>query len=176
MLYTQDAHGFISALDPGTGTTIWQQEPFARTVEEATGQSTRGVDYWRSGGDQRILAVRGEYLYALNAKTGKIYPDFGDKGRMNLHFTEGQPLAGRFSDTTGPLVVGNVVVVTGNTPAPATAASRRKRRAKIFAASTSGLAGGSGRSMSSRRRGSSATTRGATNHGGLPETSARGTR
>jgi glucose dehydrogenase len=115
MLYTQDVHGLISALDPGTGATIWQQEPFARTVEEATGQSTRGVDYWRSGADHRILAVRGEYLYALNAKTGKLYPDFGDKGRVSLRFADGQPLAGRFSDTTGPLVVGNVVVVTGNT-------------------------------------------------------------
>ena len=115
VLYTQDAHGFMSGLDPGTGATIWQQEPFARTIEEVTGQSTRGVDYWRGGNDQRILAVRGEYLYALNAKTGKLYPDFGDKGRVSLHFNEGQPLAGRFSDSTGPIVVGNVVVVTGNT-------------------------------------------------------------
>src|SRR5262245_25904347 len=115
MLVTQDTHGFISAFDPGSGSTIWQQEPFARTAEEANGQSTRGVDYWRSGGDQRIVAVRGEYLYALNAKTGKLYPNFGDNGRVSLHFNDNQPLAGRFSDTTGPIVVGNVVVVTGNT-------------------------------------------------------------
>src|SRR5213593_2429824 len=66
VLYTQDAHGFICAFDPGTGSTIWQQEPFARTQDEATGQSTRGVEYWRGGSDQRILAIRGEYLYALN--------------------------------------------------------------------------------------------------------------
>ena len=115
MLYTQDAHGFVSAFDPATGATVWQQEPFARTKEEATGSSTRGVDYWKGGSDQRIIVVRGEYLYALNAKTGKIYPDFGDHGRASLHFLENQPLAGRFSDSTGPIVVGNVVVVTGNT-------------------------------------------------------------
>ena len=115
MLYTQDAHGFVSAFDPSTGTTVWQQEPFARTKEEVTGQSTRGVDFWRGGSDQRIIVVRGEYLYALNAKTGKVYPDFGDKGRVSLHFDENQPLAGRFSDSTGPIVVGNVVVITGNT-------------------------------------------------------------
>jgi glucose dehydrogenase len=118
MLFTQDTHGFISAFDPATGTTVWQQEPFARTPEEATGQSTRGVDYWRGdsgNSDQRIIAVRSEYLYALNARTGKLYPDFGDKGRVSLHFNDNQPLAGRFSDTTGPIVVGNVIVVTGNT-------------------------------------------------------------
>jgi glucose dehydrogenase len=114
-LYIQDAHGFVSAFDPDTGATIWQQEPFARTREEANGQSTRGVDSWRGGSDHRIFSIRAEYLYALNAKTGKPYPDFGDHGRVSLHFTENQPLAARFSDTTGPLVVGNVVVVTGNT-------------------------------------------------------------
>ena len=115
MLYTQNVHGLVSAFDAGTGETVWQQEPFARTVEELQAQSTRGVDYWRSGGDQRIFVVRGEYLYALNAKTGKPYRDFGVDGRASLHFEEGQPLAGRFNDSTGPLVVGNVVVVTGNT-------------------------------------------------------------
>jgi glucose dehydrogenase len=115
MLYTQDVHGFVSAFDAGSGETLWQQEPFARTQEEVAGQSTRGVDYWQSGADQRIFAIRGEYLYALNAKTGKPLPDFGDRGRASLHFEENQPLAGRFNDSTGPLVVGNVVVVTGNT-------------------------------------------------------------
>jgi glucose dehydrogenase len=115
VLYTQDVHGFVSAFDAGSGETVWQQEPFARTQEELQGQSTRGVDYWRSGGDQRIFVIRAEYLYALNAKTGKPYPDFGDHGRASLHFDERQPLAGRFNDSTGPLVVGQVVVVTGNT-------------------------------------------------------------
>src|SRR5262249_31087689 len=69
MLYAQDAHGLVSAFDAGTGDVVWQQEPFARTEEELQGQSTRGVDYWRGGGDGRIFAIRGEYLYALNAKT-----------------------------------------------------------------------------------------------------------
>ncbi len=115
MLFTQDAHGFVSAFDAGSGETIWQQEPMARTQEEIQGQSTRGVDYWRGGSDSRIFVIRGEYLYALNAKTGKVYPDFGDHGRTSLHFDEGQPLAGRFNDSAGPLVIGDVVVVTGNT-------------------------------------------------------------
>ena len=114
-LYTQDVHGFVSAFDAGSGETVWQQEPFARTQEELQGQSTRGVDYWRGGSDHRIFVIRGEYLYALNAKTGKPYADFGDHGRASLHFEENQPLAAKFNDSTGPLVVGSVVVVTGNT-------------------------------------------------------------
>ena len=44
MLYAQDVHGFVSAFDAGSGELVWQQEPFARTLDELQGQSTRGVD------------------------------------------------------------------------------------------------------------------------------------
>jgi quinoprotein glucose dehydrogenase len=123
VLYAQNAHGLVVAFDGESGKTVWEQELFARTREEANGQSTRGVDYWQGSGssngsggdDKRIFAIRGEYLYALNGATGKPVASFGDQGRASLHFTENQPLAGRFNDSTGPLVIGNVVVVTGNT-------------------------------------------------------------
>ena len=117
VLYTQDAHGLVMALNGETGQTIWEQ-PFGSAREDASGASTRGVDYWRGGAgntDRRILAIRGEYLYALDAATGRPMPAFGTEGRVTLRFTDRQPLAGRFNDSTGPLVVGNVVVVTGNT-------------------------------------------------------------
>jgi quinoprotein glucose dehydrogenase len=123
VLYSQNAHGLVVAFDGETGKTVWEQELFARTREEANGQSTRGVDYWRGSGNAdnpannapRIFAIRGEWLYALDAKTGKPIPGFGEEGRASLHFTVNQPLAGRFNDSTGPLVVGNLVIVTGNT-------------------------------------------------------------
>lgn len=114
VLYTQDAHGLVIALDGETGRTIWEQ-PFGPDREEARGASTRGVDYWRSGADRRIFAIRGEYLYAVNATTGVPVQTFGAQGRVLLRFNDRQPLAGRFNDSTGPLVLGNVVVVTGNT-------------------------------------------------------------
>ncbi len=114
VLYTQDAHGLVIALDAATGETVWQQELVELTQEEAEAESTRGVDYWSSGsGDDRILAVRGQYLYALNTSTGEPYGDFGDDGRVSLRFEDRQPLAGRFSDSSGPIIVGDVVVVSG---------------------------------------------------------------
>jgi len=116
VLYTQNTHGLVMALDGETGTPIWEQPLFEPTQEEANGTSTRGVDYWEgSSNDKRIFAIRGEYLYAVNAKTGQLHPDFGDRGRVSLRFQTGQPLAGRFGDSTGPLVIRNVVIVTGNT-------------------------------------------------------------
>ena len=133
VLYTQNAHGLVVAFDGESGKTVWEQELFARTREEANGASTRGVDYWRGGSgnaDKRIFAIRGEYLYALNAETGKPVAGFGDQGRASLHFDETeQPLAGRFNDTTGPLVVGNVVVVTGNTAGAGDTGTMKKEAA-----------------------------------------------
>src|SRR5262245_61719462 len=97
LLYAQNAHGLVVAIDGATGKTVWEQELFARTREEATGQPTRGVDSWRSGqngnADRRIFAIRGEFLYALDAATGKPVATFGDRGRASLHFDENQPLA-----------------------------------------------------------------------------------
>jgi glucose dehydrogenase len=129
VLFTQDAHGLVIALDGETGRTIWEQQPFAPTREEAAGSSTRGVDYWRGGSgnsDRRIFAIRGEHLYALDAATGQPVQTFGAQGRVSLRFADRQPLAGRFNDSTGPLVVGNVVVVTGNTAGAGDGGNRKE--------------------------------------------------
>ena len=111
-------------------------------------------------------------------RPGKPVPGFGDQGRASLHFQENQPLAARFNDSTGPLVVGNVVVVTGNTAGAGDTGhvQERKRRPRMSAASTRGAASCCGRFTSCRGPGNSASTPGATSRGRLPAISARGTR
>src|SRR5262245_23192086 len=47
VLYTQDGHGLVIAIDGETGRTIWEQQPATPTREDAAGSPTRGVDYWR---------------------------------------------------------------------------------------------------------------------------------
>jgi glucose dehydrogenase len=129
VLYTQNAHGLVMAIDGETGRTIWEQQLFAPTEDEANGAATRGVDYWRGGTgsvERRIFAIRSEYLYSIDAESGKPSPGFGDRGRVSLHFQDSQPLAGRFNDSTGPLVVGNVVVVTGNTAGAGDGGNRKE--------------------------------------------------
>jgi glucose dehydrogenase len=112
VLYAPNAVGLIEAFNPGTGKTVWVQEPLERGLQGVAGQNTRGVDVWASGSDVRLFAVRGDYLYALNAKTGKPYPDFGESGRVSLIRRE--PLAAaHFSWTSGPIVVGEMVVIAG---------------------------------------------------------------
>ena len=84
-LYAPDGVGLLEAFDATSGRGVWTQEPTHPTMQEAAGESTRGAEYWRRGNDERVLIVRGQYLYAVNAKTGKTYPDFGDHGRVSLN-------------------------------------------------------------------------------------------
>jgi quinoprotein glucose dehydrogenase len=124
VIYTQDAHGLVTAFDGATGKTIWEQEA---PKEAAAGDPTRGLDTWGTGDAREILAIRGEHLYALNAKTGKPSPDFGERGSVSLHFSDPQPLAGKFNDTSGAIVVGNVVVVGGYTNGAGDGGGKKER-------------------------------------------------
>jgi glucose dehydrogenase len=108
-LYAPNALGLVEAFDPATGETIWRQLPFDASPEEAFGRSSRGVDYWTDGADRRLLSVRGAYLYALDPSTGRTLSGFGDGGRVNLI-----PASARsYSWSSGPIVVGDVVVIGG---------------------------------------------------------------
>lgn len=108
VLYSPNGVGLVEAFHPADGRTLWVQEPFEPT--ELGGDSTRGVGYWTDGSDRRILVQRGQYLYALNARTGKVYPDFGNRGRVDLTIGLG-PLMTEYRWTGAPLVIRDVVVL-----------------------------------------------------------------
>ena len=109
VLYAPNGVGLAEAFDPATGETLWIQQPFPRTIEEARGRSSRGMDYWTDGSERRLIHVRGGYLYALDPETGHARPDFGDGGRVDLVPAS----ARRFGWSSGPIVVNDVIVVAG---------------------------------------------------------------
>lgn len=111
VLYAPNAVGLVEAFDPATGATKWVQQPFANTLKEASGQSTRTVDYWEQGADKRIISVRGEYLYALDAGDGTPIASFGDQGRVSLN--RNTPDEAPFFGFNGPIIVGDVIVIGG---------------------------------------------------------------
>jgi glucose dehydrogenase len=118
LLYMSSAVGAIVALDPATGKVVWFDTP-PGTPPARTG-STRGVAYWANGNDSRIFAMNGPNLIALNAKTGKRYPAWGDGGQIDLTkvgYNRGGVTG--YRNSSGPIVVRDVVVV-GGVPAPAT--------------------------------------------------------
>ncbi len=111
-LYVPNGVGLVEAFDAESGRTLWVQKPYEMTLKEAAGQSTRGVDMWGQGKERRVISVRGEYLYELDAKTGAAIVEFGDKGRVSLN--RHTPDGAAFFAFNGPIVVGDVIVVGGN--------------------------------------------------------------
>jgi len=109
VLYSPNNVGLIEAFDAGTGETLWIQQPIETGPAAYAGTATRGAAYWTDGTDARILVQRGAYLYALNAKTGETYPDFGDGGRVDL--SAGLDRGVTYSWSGAPLVVRDVVVL-----------------------------------------------------------------
>src|SRR5688500_897558 len=68
------------ALDAATGKEIWKVEK--DTIDSYS--TSRGVSYWESGDDKRILFTKGAWLYALDARTGKPISSFGENGKTSM--------------------------------------------------------------------------------------------
>ena len=115
VLYSPNGVGLVEAFDPGTGTTLWVQEPMGARPDSdprdayLTGASTRGVAHWTDASDSRILVQRGQYLYALDARTGQSISGFGTGGRVDL--TAELQEGARYRWPGAPTVVGDVVVL-----------------------------------------------------------------
>jgi quinoprotein glucose dehydrogenase len=111
VLYSPNGVGLVEAFHPGTGKTLWVQEPFPDQGEAGLrGTSSRGVTFWAEGNDRRLLVVRGEYLIALDPATGKPVAGFGDAGRIDLRAGLG-PRATGYAWTGAPQVCRDVVMV-----------------------------------------------------------------
>ncbi|MEE2636774.1 MAG: PQQ-binding-like beta-propeller repeat protein, partial [Acidobacteriota bacterium] len=111
-----------AAIDATSGETLWAHDP--RMYEAGTPAPTpwahRGVAYWESGGDARIVWGTGDgHLVAVDAKTGLPAADFGANGKVDL--TEGLPRVTRgqrdnlnllpLSSLSAPLVVGDTIII-----------------------------------------------------------------
>jgi quinoprotein glucose dehydrogenase len=110
VLYASNGLGLVEAFDAATGKTLWIQEQLEQGSEALTGTSTRGVAYWRNGGDERILAVRPPYLISINVKTGELVRSFGDGGKIDLRVELG-PQPQPFNFTSAPLIVKDVAII-----------------------------------------------------------------
>lgn len=78
-LFAYTASQKVIALDAATGKLLWKFDSGIHSSQPA-----RGVAYWTDGGHGRILAGVMNYLYALDADTGKAIPSFGEQGRIDL--------------------------------------------------------------------------------------------
>ena len=107
MLYVPNGFGLVEALDPATGRTLWTQKPLIDGPEGLPSlMISKGVAYWGSGAEARILHVRQQHLFALNPKTGAPVTSFGEGGAVNLSTEDF-----RYKWNGVPVVAGDVVVL-----------------------------------------------------------------
>jgi quinoprotein glucose dehydrogenase len=100
------------ALDAKTGEEIWK---FAGGDESDGGLGVnRGVTFWQEGEDKRILYSLGQYLYALDARTGKKIESFGVNGKVSLKEGLGERATNLMVVSNTPGVVYKNLIIMGS--------------------------------------------------------------
>lgn len=103
-LYGVTAAGNMFALDAGTGQERWRFQPdrSGEAGRQKPLRIVRGLTYWESGGDRRLLFSAGSWLHAVNATTGEPVASFGEGGRVSLKTGLGDSAADKFVIATTP--------------------------------------------------------------------------
>lgn len=104
------------AVDAATGALKWSFDPNEghRVINK---MRNRGVTFWADpsgGASKRIFFVWRQYLYALDAESGKPIPGFGEEGRLDLRRDLGREPAEQFITDTSPPVVYKDLLIVGS--------------------------------------------------------------
>ena len=116
MLFTQDAHGFVSAFDAGSGETVWQQEPIG-----ADAGGNPGAKHARRRLLARRRAIRGSSSSAASTSTrstrrpARCTRTSATTGGRACTSTRASRWPADSTTAPDPSSIGDVVVVTGNT-------------------------------------------------------------
>jgi quinoprotein glucose dehydrogenase len=112
VLYTYTPSQKVVALDAASGKLMWKFDSGIRSNQPA-----RGVAYWTDGQESRIFATVSNFLYALDAATGKVIPIFGEQGRVDLRKElRGDYLQQSITPTTPGIIYQDLYIIGGRNP------------------------------------------------------------
>jgi quinoprotein glucose dehydrogenase len=113
VLYATTPKLRVIALDAATGKERWSFDP--NTDRKMTTKArNRGVTYWASGSDRRIFFVSRQFLYALDAGTGKPVESFGENGKADLREGLGRdPKTITISATSPGVIYKDLLIIGG---------------------------------------------------------------
>jgi quinoprotein glucose dehydrogenase len=103
----------VFALNAGTGEVLWKFDSGLRGT-----QPDRGLAYWAGDAGNRVLVGISNFLYALDAATGKPVASFGSQGRVDLRENLGrEPASAQSIYLTSPgIVYKDLIIVGGRNP------------------------------------------------------------
>lgn len=119
-LYTTSPLYQITALDPGSGATLWSYDPEGYSSGRPTnlGFTHRGAAHWTDGTGQvppRLFYATGDArLRAVDALGGEPVGDFGDGGAVDLTLGLRREVSRRKYTVSSPVTVCQDVVVVGS--------------------------------------------------------------
>ena len=96
------------ALDSASGTLLWTFDPGV----PGTG-ANRGLMYWSEGTNARLFAAVDNFVYALDAGTGRPIAGFGKAGRIDLREELGREPASQSVRLTTPGVIWRDLMIVG---------------------------------------------------------------
>jgi len=108
----------LVAVDALTGKEKWVFDP-TNGADEGNQRmrfimnNNRGVTYWESDGDKRILYTASSNLYAIDANTGKPITSFGNNGIIDLHAGLGRDVDDLFVTATSPGIIYKDLLILG---------------------------------------------------------------
>lgn len=99
----------VFALNAATGKLLWKFDSGIKGT-----QPDRGLAYWSKGNDRRILVGVMNFVYALDASTGKPIASFGDQSRIDLRDDLGRdPALQSIYMTSPPVIYKDLMIVGG---------------------------------------------------------------
>ncbi|MCH2081430.1 MAG: PQQ-binding-like beta-propeller repeat protein [Saprospiraceae bacterium] len=112
------------ALDASNGKEIWSFDPFAAEGYKQFGMGVnRGLAYWSDGSEKRLLVTAGSYLYSIDANTGKVDPQFGKAGKVDLHQGLDREVGDLFIVSNTPGIVFKELLILGSRVSESTGAA-----------------------------------------------------
>ena len=114
VLYLTTPFSRAVALDAETGKELWTFDPHLDLERRYNLFINRGASYWASGADKRIfLGTLDGRLFALDARTGKPVPGFGNEGFIDLRKGVADEFPNAGYGLTSPVAIYKDLVITG---------------------------------------------------------------
>jgi quinoprotein glucose dehydrogenase len=108
ILYGVSASIQAFAINAATGKEIWKTN-----LADVSGTLSRGVTYWTNGTDKRVFFGAANWLYALDATTGRLIESFGEKGKIDLKVGIDRPGADDFISSNTPNTIYKDLIIVG---------------------------------------------------------------